>query len=80
MKLLNFLSNLGSNDLTIFKCLRLIFSLKKQTAQFLLSFNLFSKEEPQSCQFVTYRRNALFEFLTSQTGQMTFPIFKVIMR
>ena len=27
-----------------------------------------------------YRRNALFEFLTSQTGQMAFPIFKVIIR
>ena len=33
--------------------------------------SLFStKKEPQSCQFATYRRNALFEFLTSQTGQM----------
>ena len=32
----------------------------------------------QSCQFATYRQNALFEFLKSQTGQMAFPIFKVI--
>ena len=38
------------------------------------------KKEPESCQFATDRRNALFEFLTSQTGQMAFPIFKVITR
>ena len=42
--------------------------------------SLFSnKKWPQSCQFATYRRNGLFEFSTSQTGQMAFPIFKVIM-
>ena len=58
-----------------------IFSLKKKTFQFPLSFNLyFQQKEPQSCQFATYRRNALFEFLMSQTGQMAFPIFEVIMR
>ena len=70
------------NDLIIFKCFRLIFSLKKRTRQFPLSLNLYfqQKRAPKSCQFVTYRRNALFEFLTSQTGQMTFPVFKVIMR
>ena len=57
-------------------------SLKKKTIQFSLSFNLYfqQKKEPQSCQFATYWQNALFEFLTSQTGQMAFPIFKVIMR
>ena len=43
---------------------------KKKTIQFPLSFNLyFQQKKPQSCQFVTYRRNALFELLTSQTGQ-----------
>ena len=69
------------NDLMIFKCFRVIFSLKKKTIQFPLSFSLyFQQKEPQICQFATYRRNALFEFLTSQTGQMAFPIFKVIMR
>ena len=72
---------LGTDDLTIFKCFIVIFSLKKKTIQFPLSFNLyFQQKEPQSCQFATYRRNALFEFLTSQTGQMTFTIFKVIIR
>ena len=44
------------------------------------SIFIFNKKEPQSCQFATYRRNALFEFLTSQTGQMAFPILKFIMR
>ena len=65
----------------IFKCFRVIFSLKKKIIQFPLSFILYlQKKEPQSCQFATYRRNALFEFLTSQTGQMAFLIFKVIIR
>ena len=32
---------LGSDDLTIFKCFRAIFSLKKKTIQFPLSFNLY---------------------------------------
>ena len=42
--------------------------------QFPLFFNLyFQKKQPQSCQFATYRRNALFEFLTSKTGQIAFP-------
>ena len=72
---------LGSDDLTIFQCFRVIFSLKKKTIQFPLLFNLyFQQKKPQSCQFATYRRNALFEFLTSQTGEMAFPIFKVSMR
>ena len=44
------------------------------------SIFIFNKKEPQICQFVTYRQNALFEFLTSQTEKMVFPIFKVIMR
>ena len=30
--------------------------------------------------FMEHRRNARFEFLTSQTGQMAFPVFQVIMR
>ena len=41
---------------------------------------IFNKKEPQSCQFATYRRNALYEFLTSQTGQKAFQISKVIMK
>ena len=40
----------------------------------------FNKKESLSCQFATYQRNALFEFLTSQTGQMAFSVFKVIIR
>ena len=72
---------LGLDDLIVFKCFRFIFSLKKKTIQFRFrSIFIFNKKEPQSCQFATYRRNALFEFLTSQTGKMAFPIFKVIMR
>ena len=71
---------LGSDDLMIFKCFTVISSLKKKTIQFLLLFNLYiqQKKETQSCQFASYRRNALF--LTSETGQMTFTIFKVIIR
>ena len=72
---------LGLDDLTIFKCFRVIFFLKNKTIQFPLSsiFN-FNKNESQSCQFVIYQRNALFEFLTSQTEEMAFPIFKGIIR
>ena len=48
--------------------------------QFPLSFNLyFQQKKTQSCQFDTYRRNSLFEFLTSQAGQIAFPVFKVVM-
>ena len=57
--------------------IRVIFSLKEKTIQFPFSLNLYF-QQPQSCQFATYQRNVLFEFLTSQTGQMSFPIFKVI--
>ena len=39
-----------------------------------------SQEPKKSCQFATLRQNALFEFLTSQTGQKAFTIFKVIIR
>ena len=70
-----------SDDLTMFERLRVIFSLKRKLFNFRFrSIFIFNKKEPQSCQFATYRRNALFEFLTSQTGQMAFLIFKVIMR
>ena len=41
---------------------------------------LFNKKEPQSRQFASYWRKALFEFLTSQTDKMAFMIFKVIVR
>ena len=44
------------------------------------SIFIFNKKEPQSCQFATHRRNAPFEFLASQTGQMAFIFFKVIIR
>ena len=67
--------------LIIFKCFRFISPWKRKlsNSRFRLIF-IFIKKEPQSCQFATYRQNALFEFLTSQTGQMTFPSFKVIIR
>ena len=70
-----------SDDLTMFECLRVIFSLKRKlfNFRFRLIF-VFNKKEPRSCQFATYRRNALFEFLTSQPGQVAFPISKVIIR
>ena len=41
---------------------------------------IFNKKEPQSRQFVTYWQKALFEFLTSQIGEMAFIIFSVIIR
>ena len=41
---------------------------------------IFNKKEPQSRQFASYWRKALFEFLTSQTDKMAFTIFKVIVR
>ena len=41
---------------------------------------IFNKKEPQSCQFANYRRKALFEFLTSETSEMAFKIFNVIIR
>ena len=46
LKLLNFeRRTLGSDDLTIFKCFRVIFSLKKKTIQFPLSFNLYFQQK-----------------------------------
>ena len=67
-------------DLITFNCFRVFFSLRKLFNFRFRPIFTFNKKEPQSGQFATYRRNALFEFLTSQTGQMAFPIFKVIMR
>ena len=44
-------------------------------------FNLhFQQKELQSCQFATYRWKAPFEFLTSQTGGMTFTTLNDIIR
>ena len=40
--------------------------------------SIFSKKDPESCQFVTDCRKALFEFLTLQTGEMAFIIFNGI--
>ena len=59
-----------ADDLTIFKRFRVIFSLKKKKlSNFRFrSIFIFNKKEPQSCQFATQRRNALFDFLMSQTG------------
>ena len=52
------------------------------------SIFVFNKKEPQSCQFASYQRKALFEFLTSQIFHFSelpfdvtnFPFFRVIMR
>ena len=61
--------------------LEFIFPWKRKVFNFCFrSIFIFNKKEPQSCQFATYRRKALFDFLTSQTGQMAFQIFKVAMR
>ena len=61
--------------------LELFYPLKRKLSKFRFrTIIIFNKKEPQSCQFATYRKNALFEFLTSQTGPMAFPIFKVITR
>ena len=47
---------LGSDDLTISKCFRVIFSLKEKTIQFPTSVDLYfpQKRAPQCCQFATY--------------------------
>ena len=72
---------LWSDCLAVFKCFRVIFSLKNQTIQFSFSFNLyFQQNNLQSCQFATYWWKGLFEFLTTQTGEMAFIIFSVIIR
>ena len=42
---LNWRRTLGLDDLIIFKCFRVDFSLKKKAIQFLLSFNLYFKKE-----------------------------------
>ena len=72
---------LGSDDLIICKCFKVIFSLKLKTVQIPLSFSLYfqQKRAPKLpiCHFPTKRS---VEFLMSQTGQLAFPIFKVIMR
>ena len=60
--------------------LKSYFFLKKSKLsdfRFRLIF-IFNKNELQSCQFATYWRKVLFEFLTSQAGEMAFIIFKVI--
>ena len=55
--------------------------LKRKLSNFCFcSIFIFNKQEPQSCQFSTYSQNTQFEFLTPQTGQMAFPIFKVVIR
>ena len=72
---------LGLDDVIIFKCLRVIFSLKRELSNLRFrSIFIFNEKESRTCQFAAYRQNALFEVLTSQTGQMAFPIFKVMMR
>ena len=79
---MTWLSTLGSDDLIIFKCFSVVLSLKKRKlSNFRFrSIFIFNKKEAQSCLFATYRRNALFVFLTSETGEIAFPIFKVIMK
>ena len=68
-----------ADDLTIFKRFRVIFSLKKKNypisafVQFLFS----TKKSPK---VVNLPLTDEMLCLTSQTGQMAFPIFKVIIR
>ena len=68
--------HLGLDDLTVFKCFRVIFFLKKQTIQFLFSFDLYFQQKSPK----VVHLKALFEFLTSQTGKTVFIIFNVIIR
>ena len=72
---------LGWDDLIIFKCFGVIFSIKKKSIQFSLSFNLYFQQK-NSTKVVNspLTDETLFAFLTSKTGQIAFPIFKVIMR
>ena len=67
------------NNFEMFQSYFLLKKRKPSNCRFRSIF-IVNKKEPQWCQFATYQRNALFEFLTPQTGQMAFPIFKVIMR
>ena len=60
-------SRLGWPD--IFKSFRVIFSLKKKTIQFLLSFNLFFQQKSPRVGSLPLTNETLFEFLTSQTGK-----------
>ena len=71
---------LGSDDLKIFKCFRVIFSLKKENYP-ITAFvqSLFSTKKSLKVVNLPLTEETP-EFLTSQTGQMAFPIFKVIMR
>ena len=70
-----------SDDLTFLKCFGVIFSSKSKYPIFAFIQSLFStKMSSKSCQFGTYQRKVLFEFLTSQTGQVAFIIFKIITR
>ena len=63
----------GRMTLQFFKCFRVIFSLKMKLSNFRFqSIFISNKKEPQSCQFATYKQNALFEFLTSQTWLLQF--------
>ena len=52
---------------------------KLSNFRFRLTF-IFNEKEHQSCQFANYWRKALFEILTSQTGEMAFITFSVIIR
>ena len=45
MKSNGFINRVGSDDQTIFKCFRVIFSLKKKTIQYSLSFNLYFQQK-----------------------------------
>ena len=60
---------LSSDDLTFFNFQSYFLLKKEKISNFRFdSIFIFNKKELQSCEFATYRRNALFVFLTSQTG------------
>ena len=67
-------NSVSSNDIS-----KSYFLLKKENYSIsTFDQSLFQQKKPQSCQFATYQRNVLLEFLTSQTGKMAFPIFQLI--
>ena len=67
---------LGSDDLTIFKCFRVIFSLKKRIIQFSLSLNLYFQQKRalklSVCYLPTKRSVWVFDVTNRRNGFSSF--------
>ena len=67
---------LSSNDLIIFKCFRVIFSLKKKTIKFPLSFNLYFQQKRAQklsiCHLPTKRSVWVFDVTNRRNGFSNF--------